>query len=360
MQLSYSALLVAALSFGSAIALPGDKLGRYADYSSREPSSFVSQYLTRLFDRIHYRHQHKHKRDAVDYSTISYSNLNLGGVDFSTINYGGSSSATGVPVAASVTSTSSTTASASATSSASVSTATGSSGSDASGLTVIQGGPDYSSSTYTTGVNGFGARVAPVAAAEAWNYKANYGNPHGSNLLLIKESSVSQYTYTKQIRNDGSQTETFVVWNQVGTDGQANSGSFDTPVFTISLAPGTYQYMAFDENSSGAMSRACDKTTDGQRKCTWVEFTFGGLQAKGDAGVGYSSYDVSSIVSQVDSEAVGAWSDCSSKNASTSSTYTYHGLQPSQNNYVVSNANADDIAPACAPGNANTVASFHD
>ncbi|MCJ1231398.1 hypothetical protein MMC12_008075 [Toensbergia leucococca] len=348
MQLSYSALLVAALSFGSAIALPGDKLGRYADYSSREPSSFVSQYLTRVFDRIHYRHQHKHKRDAVDYSTIKYTNLDLSGVDFSTINYGGGSTATGAPVAANVVTTTATSAASSTASASSTSSSTPDTSNESNSGSVVEGGPDYSSPTQTYNALGFGATTVPSPNDTSPDvYVGNLGSPLGSNILMIKAADAYKYTYTNQVINASPSQLTFVIWNNGGSDtsldpNEANSGASSAKIFTWSLAAGASQFLAFDENTQGAMSRQCSENKAGQPDCTWVEFDFGNIPNKG-----YSGYDVSSIPSSSgDVEKVSVTSSCGT---SSSNSYTSRKSKR-ENNWTSATQVNQGAGAVCGPG----------
>ncbi|MCJ1227009.1 hypothetical protein MMC12_003664 [Toensbergia leucococca] len=189
MHLSYSALVVAALSVRSAITLPGDKLRR-----------------------IHYRHQRKHKRDIVDYSTISYTNINFDGVEFSTINYFSSSSPTPASAAMSIITipTSVTVSFTASVSSTSLSTSDTSDDGDRG--SAVEGGPEYSFPTQTVNSLGFGATTVPLPNdTTPIDYVGNLGNPLGSDIVLIKAADYTKYTYTNNVMNASSKQLTFII-----------------------------------------------------------------------------------------------------------------------------------------------------
>jgi hypothetical protein len=140
----------------------------------------------------------------------------------------------------------------------------------------------------------FGAIVSATGALGD-NYRGNYGNPYGSN--VIKVSVKSSYSYTAEFHNTQSKTITINIWNKVGPDGQDLSGSALAPkntTLTFTLGPGDSQIVAFDENSQVAWAEACSETAaSGAYATTWGEANF----VKTGSG-----YDVSAIMNPNDND----------------------------------------------------------
>ena len=121
------------------------------------------------------------------------------------------------------------------------------------------------------------------------NYVGNVGNPYGSN--IIKVASTAGYQYTNTFVNTQSKTITVNIWNKVGSDGQALSGSALAPkdtTLTFTLAAGASQVVAFMENSQVGWAEACsDLAASGAFATSWGEANF----ASGGSG-----YDMSAIM----------------------------------------------------------------
>lgn len=243
MQLSYSALLLVALTLDSAVASPA-------------------------------RHRHSHqKRDmsSVDWKDKS----NYKGVDWNTVNYNGAAPAAAPSVpenkaAASVTAGSSAPASSSAPAPAQSSSSEAASG---------------GSST-----SGFGGQTEPKDDGIPADRVGNLGIPYGSNMKKISESDVASHKYTNVICNTGSADITVIVWNKACPDG--NVAGWSCPNLKLQIPAGGKQALAFDEDSQGGLSLDCgtDKNRGGVPNCPWGEFDFGNKNNKG-----WSGYDRSSI-----------------------------------------------------------------
>lgn len=130
-------------------------------------------------------------------------------------------------------------------------------------------------------------------ASQPWLSLNNVGTPYNSNMQLIDASQKGQFKYTNTFKNTTNQPQTITLWNKTGQNGGPNDGqNFDksTPK-TFTLQPGQSQMVAFDTNSSVAWCVSKDGSArpganSGQ---TWGEATFG------NAGTGWSGYDVSQI-----------------------------------------------------------------
>lgn len=139
---------------------------------------------------------------------------------------------------------------------------------------------------------GFGYRTDPVDDGNQDHYIGNVGRPYGSNMILIDESEKASYNYTMIITNIEDTETTYIVWNKSGKDGRPQSGMGSEPNLRFTLGARKSQVIAFDENSQVAFSRDCERNQLGGNlpDCTWGEADFGDLRNDG-----WSGYDCSSI-----------------------------------------------------------------
>jgi len=247
-HITASALIVAALSIGDAIAGP---------------------------THMHL-HQRSHEQRGVDYSKIDYSKLN---VDWNAAYAAGQASksaaaaaaatpkpsAGGAVFAAQVEAVSSKVTSAAA---AATSAAGKSSGSSAGLLNGVVG---VSNSRTTFG------DLSTTAYEVGDNAVNNVGIPYGAN--IIKVDSTTGYDFTNTFVNTQSKSITINVWNKVGADGQQLSGSTSAPkttTLTFVLAPGASQVIAVQENSNFGFAEATDKlrSDSGSFDTSYGEITF--------------------------------------------------------------------------------------
>ncbi|KAI4280018.1 MAG: hypothetical protein L6R38_004779 [Xanthoria sp. 2 TBL-2021] len=160
------------------------------------------------------------------------------------------------------------------------------------------------SSETTSGVTGgakgsFGGRTPGRAGATEDQYHGNVGVPYGSNMMAISTGDIDKYKYTNTFKNTGSNPLTIQIWNKGGRDGAAQSGMGEEPNMMFTVQPGQSQTVAFDENTTAAFSRKCDRSTKSNiPMCVWGEITFGcEMPAVGDkkASDKWSGFNRSSI-----------------------------------------------------------------
>jgi hypothetical protein len=139
---------------------------------------------------------------------------------------------------------------------------------------------------------GFGDRSDPVDDGNQDHYIGNVGRPYGSNMIFIDESEKGGYKYTMTITNIEDAETNYIVWNKSGKDGRPQSGMGSEPNLKFTLGARKSQMIAFDENSQVAFSRDCERNKLGGNlpDCTWGEADFGDLR-----NGGWSGYDCSSI-----------------------------------------------------------------
>lgn len=266
MQLSYSALLVAALSFDSALAQPANREKRRQDLTNRGWEETVN-----WNDKSHYA-----------------------GVDFDKVKYGGAADSP-APVA--------TTSAAPATEETTppVVAAAG----------AVKGHPQHrhhhnhdpkpkgedSSSDSTeskpSGSKSFGGRTEPKDNGNYDEYIGNVGVPYGSNMIMLDSpDDIKDYKYSNTFTNPTSEKVTVIMWNKSGKDGRPQSGMGLDPLMTFSLDPNESKAVAFDENTQAAFSQDCprDPMKGNLPDCTWGEVDFGDLR-----NGAWSGYDRSSI-----------------------------------------------------------------
>lgn len=268
MQLSYSAIILAALSLECAVAQPA-----------------------------HHRHHHKHRRAEVapvspvvpnvEVRDVDVSGVDWSKVDWSKVHYtypAGSPSPSPsvsppekhVEVQPTPTTTAAITA---ATTPAVVAPNTKSNAGTAES--------DDSSSAPV-----FGGRTDPKDNGNKDEYIGNVGNPYGSNIQKATAGGAKKCKYSIKFANNGAQSKTFILWNKSGRDGRPQSGMGDAPYLHLPVAAGQSQYVCFDENSQVAFSEDCPRNPSQGNlpDCTWGEADFGDLR-----NGGWSGYDRSSI-----------------------------------------------------------------
>jgi len=264
MQLSYSALILAALSLECALAQPA-----------------------------HRRHAHKSRRGLADVNWDDKKNYN--GVDFNTVDYhmGGQG-------AQSATTQAATTAAptvAATTSAASTSTSAPAASSPQTNSQSPQEAPQSPSQSQSSSSSGaqlkFGGKSTPKDDGNKDHYIGNVGIPYGSNMLkLEKPEHATDYTYSNTFNNPTSAKISVIVWNKSGSDGQPQSGMSLAANLKFDLGPNESVAVAFDENSQVSFSQDCGRNPmkGNVPDCTWGELDFGDLR-----NGGWSGYDRSSI-----------------------------------------------------------------
>lgn len=130
-----------------------------------------------------------------------------------------------------------------------------------------------------------------------WDYIGNVGVPWGSNIIEVEESAASQYKHV--LRFEGSETEPWhvVFWNTYGPDNKMTGFWAPNQALSFNLGQGEVKYVAIDDNSQGGWAAAPGKvptTNFGQYAATWGEFDMS--SEKND---GYSGWDVSCIIAEL-------------------------------------------------------------
>ena len=260
MQLSYSALLLVALSLDGAFASPA-------------------------------RHRHSHQRRGVDYNDPSlYTNI-ANEVDFTKIKYPGSPEpAAAAPAAPPAAAPPAASASASA---PAPSVPENKAAAAPPSSSPVPAPTQASSSKPASGgasTSGFGGRTAPKEDGVDADRIGNVGAPYGSNMKEISESDLSNWKYTNVISNTGSSQITVNVWNKACPDGKV--AGWTCPVLKLEIPAGGKKTVAFDEDTQGGLATDCgtDPTRGGVPNCPWGEFDFGNIKNNG-----WSGYDRSSI-----------------------------------------------------------------
>lgn len=280
MQLSYTALVMAALSLECAFAQPA-----------------------------HHRHAHKHRRDLANNDWIKTKDWNdksnYGGVDFSTIDY--NAGAKKAAASQAPTPNTQTVPPPAVTTSAQTPAAPSASNDQPphqqaqspkpSSDTSHQAASDQANKQ-DKGSSGatpsrFGSVSAPKDNGNKDEYIGNVGIPYGSNMIkLANPEDAENYKYSNTFHNPTSDSITVIVWNKSGKDGQPQSGMSLAPNLKFELGPQESVAVAFDENSQVSFAQDCERDPNKGNipNCTWGEVDFGDLR-----NGGWSGYDRSSI-----------------------------------------------------------------
>lgn len=268
MQLSYTALLMAALSLECALSQPA-----------------------------HHRHVHKNRRDLANNDWIKAKDwsqkFNYNGVDFNTIDYhmgGPKAAATPAPAAPSVPQNAA--AHPSAAAPAAAPAANDQPPKQAQPSKPASPSQQQSGSSGATS-GGFGGVSAPKDNGNKDEYIGNVGIPYGSNMIkLANPDDAKNYKYSNTFHNPTSESITVIIWNKSGKDGQPQSGMSLPPNMQFELGSQQAIAVAFDENSQVSFAQDCerDPTKGNVPNCTWGEVDFGDLR-----NGGWSGYDRSSI-----------------------------------------------------------------
>lgn len=144
----------------------------------------------------------------------------------------------------------------------------------------------------SSGVPVFGGRTVPKDNGNKDEYIGNVGNPYGSNIQKATATGAKNCKYSIKFVNNGGQSKNLILWNKSGRDGRPQSGMGDAPYLHLPIAAGQSQYVCFDENSQVAFSEDCPRNPSQGNlpDCTWGEADFGDLR-----NGGWSGYDRSSI-----------------------------------------------------------------
>ena len=281
MQLSYGALLVAALSFDSALAQPANRQKRRQDLTNRAWEETMNW------------NDNKHYTD----------------VNFSTVNYGGAAS---TPVA-SPTSVAPAAVETTPPVAADAGAAKGhpqhhhhhnhnpkpkeedsSSDSTESPKPKDKDSSSDSTESQSSGAKkSFGGRTDPKDNGNYDEYIGNVGIPYGSNMIMLDSpDDIKDYKYSNTFTNPTSEKITVIMWNKSGKDGRPQSGMGLDPLMTFTLDPNESKAVAFDENTQAAFSQDCPRNPmqGNLPDCTWGEIDFGDLR-----NGAWSGYDRSSI-----------------------------------------------------------------
>ena len=279
MQLSYSALMLAALSL---------------EYTLAQPA--------------HHRHAHKHRRDLANVNWNDPANYK--GVDFNTISYtwpgqggqGGQPAPTTTQAQGSAPTTTATSAAATTTASQPPQNQSppennppaAPSPSTSSSSTTSPPASQQTPASSSGGASGsFGGISSPVDNGNKDEYIGNVGIPYGSNMLQLgSPDDAKNYKYSNTFSNPTGEKVTVIVWNKSGKDGQPQSGMSLPPTLKFDLGPQESVAVAFDENSQISFAQDCerDPSKGNIPNCTWGEADFGDLR-----NGGWSGYDRSSI-----------------------------------------------------------------
>lgn len=153
-----------------------------------------------------------------------------------------------------------------------------------------------------------GVSEAQTVGVLDWDYIGNVGVPWGSNIIQVEESVVSQYKHV--LRFEGSEAEPWnvIFWNTYGPDNKMTGFWAPNEALSFSLAQGEVKYVAIDDNSQGGWAAAPGKvptTNFGQYAATWGEFDMS--SEKND---GFSGWDVSCIIAELNGLEVQGMSIC--------------------------------------------------
>lgn len=219
-------------------------------------------------------HRQAHQKKDVDWSTLDWDNM---GINWSSAYEAGQATKTAKTTATAAAPTATST-------SNSVVEAVESAVSTADDVEDLWEGLVGHSNSRTT----FGASTGSSGSAGD-NYYGNCGLPYGSN--VIKVASREGYSYTNEFINTCGKKITVNIWNKVGSDLQALSGSARAPkdtTLTFVLSPGAKQIVAFAENSQVAWAQAVNSFAEsGAFATSWGESNF--------CSTG-SGYDMSAIM----------------------------------------------------------------
>ncbi|KAL8933435.1 MAG: hypothetical protein Q9211_005787 [Gyalolechia sp. 1 TL-2023] len=266
-----------------------------------------------LAQPAHQRHHHKHRQVDIDYAAgvdFSTLSLDLSGVDFKTVDYGATATASiSVPAvtaahnhAANVVPASAAENTTSDLESTVVKGASAAVNITADlGLTPPKGSFSVSAivSSAIGGARGsFGGRTTPQVTGDRITYIGNVGAPYGSNMMFIPNDQVDNYKYTNVFKNIGQNPYPIIVWNKAGRDGRPLSGGCTEANLKFVLNPGESQAVAFDENTQAAFSRDCERGAGNYPTCVWGEMDFGDIRPDDSTGAGnkgHSGFDRSHI-----------------------------------------------------------------
>lgn len=154
---------------------------------------------------------------------------------------------------------------------------------------------------------GFGGRT-PTTGGTVDTYTGNVGDTWGTNIIEIDEESAPDYNYVARVTGHNQDPWTVVFWNKFGPSGQFD-GHYGNSALTFKLGPGETKFIAFDENTQGALGAAKgDKLPTGPMGAyasTWGEFDF----ANGENDE-WSGFDVSAIQAQLSGKDVQGMQIC--------------------------------------------------
>lgn len=163
---------------------------------------------------------------------------------------------------------------------------------------------------------GFGGRTEPGAGSIDL-YQGNVGNPWGSNIKEVSDGDAAKYKYVAQIKGQNKEPWTVVFWNKFGPDGKQD-GHYGKSALTLTLGPGETKYVAFDENTQGALGAIKGSKlptgNNGAYACTWGEFDFGNRDNNE-----WSGFDVSAIQAQLSGKDVQGMQICDAQGSTCSS-----------------------------------------
>ncbi|KAK4698126.1 hypothetical protein P7C71_g64, partial [Lecanoromycetidae sp. Uapishka_2] len=142
-----------------------------------------------------------------------------------------------------------------------------------------------------------GGSTTPRNVGQTDAYIGNVGSPYGHNMLPLTDCDVSGYDYSLTFTNAGSSQIVVDLWNKNGDDNNMPNrpltGASRNAFHHFKLNAGQSAAFAIAENSQVAFSQACDRNSaTGQHDCTWGEADFADANTPND---GASGYDRSSI-----------------------------------------------------------------
>ncbi|KAL4811023.1 hypothetical protein BDV18DRAFT_128422 [Aspergillus unguis] len=311
MQLKNSALLLTALTAGSAVA--------------------------RMHGHERRHHHHAEKRAVgdmvtavIDGKVATWVNEYDGGAAATATS---TAEATATAVAETVAAATTAATSSSASSDSSDSTPTASAVSSADGTC-----ENWYSTSDSYSTSGFGARTI-ANLLKYINYIGNIGDPWGSNIIEVDADKACKYKNVVKFEGSEKDPWTIVFWNKIGPDGKL-TGWYGNSALKLTLDAGETKYVAFDDDSQGAWGAAKGESlpTDefGGYSCTWGEFDFAN-----SGNNDWSGWDVSAIQAQSANQEVQGMKICTHENEKCS--YITNLATSMHNAYSKAEEGADGI-----------------
>ncbi|EPS30388.1 Allergen [Penicillium oxalicum] len=191
-----------------------------------------------------------------------------------------------------------------------------------------------------------GVSKAQKVGSLDWDYIGNVGVPWGSNIIEVEESVANQYKHVLRFEGSQSQPWHVVFWNTYGPDNKMTGFWAPNQALSFNLEKGQVKYVAIDDNSQGGWAAAPGKvptTNFGQYAATWGEFDM-----SSEKNGGFSGWDVSCIIAQLNSLDVQGMRICNHLGQECS--HIGNGLSSVLNAYTSADQGKPDLAVSQASG----------